>query len=509
MKTFPISHFNSFRGANELVIYTEGGTTKTNNYGWEACVLNGRVIRCGKNNNDIPEGGCVLSGHGKAALFLSENLCIGAKAEIDRESMTLSVEIDEMSMEINADAQIDAVEKRFAERIADKTVFDRPVAEKLIDDAKTARANGDFAKVKQLTDEAFYHTARSVRGERRAIWHRPHEKTEAEVEKTVLRFLDAGFNVMLIETNHEGYANAQKCVHDFLPIRKGYENGFDVIDAFIKIGKANGMQIHAWFEDFFFGVKATGCPMASIHPEWMAKRKDGGLLHDAYDDFYFLNPALDEVRSLLLSLCKELLDQYDFDGLQLDYIRYPVIHGLDRSAGFEEETKKMFLSDTGIDLNTIESVDCPEWKAFIDWRAAKITSYVRSIRELIDEYRTNGRHIELSTAVFGDPEEAIRLKCQDWRYWVKQGWLDAIYPMAYLNDADDVGSEVAYMVQHYGEAPNISGIAPMYNHLPVIESTKQVEACRKAGAKGVAFFATHSCTDEQLEKLKIGVFRDR
>ena len=81
--------------------------------------------------------------------------------------------------------------------------------------------------------------------------------------------------------------------------------------------------------------------------------------------------------------------------------------------------------------------------------------------------------------------------------------------MAYLNDAEDVGNEVGYMVKNYGEAPNISGISPMYSHLPVIESTKQVEQCRKAGAKGVAFFCADSCTDVQLEKLKIGVFRNK
>jgi hypothetical protein len=49
----------------------------------------------------------------------------------------------------------------------------------------------------------------------------------------------------------------------------------------------------------------------------------------------------------------------------------------------------------------------------------------------------------------------------------------------------------------------------MYNKLPMIESTKQVEECRKAGAVGVAFFCAGSCNDIQLEKLKIGVFRDR
>ena len=237
-------------------------------------------------------------------------------------------------------------------------------------------------------------------------------------------------------------------------------------------------------------------------------RMDGGILHDAFDNFYFLNPALAEVREFLLGSVKEILDNYDFDGFQLDYIRYPVIHGVDRSAGFEETTKADFLKDTGIVLDDIPDTDCDEWKTFLDWRAEKVTEYVKSVRDLILEYRANGRDIVLSTAVFGDPVEAINLKCQNWKYWVKQGWLDAIYPMAYLNVAEDVGSEVAYMVKNYGEAPNISGISPMYNKLPVIESTKQVEECRKAGATGIAFFCAGNCTDIQLEKLKIGVFRD-
>ncbi len=80
--------------------------------------------------------------------------------------------------------------------------------------------------------------------------------------------------------------------------------------------------------------------------------------------------------------------------------------------------------------------------------------------------------------------------------------------MAYLSDAGDVYKEVKYMVDNYRNVPNISGIAPMYNKLNVIESTKQVEACRDAGASGVAFFAAHNLTDEQIDKLKTGVFRE-
>ncbi len=509
MKTISISHFNGFRNENELVIYTGTGTTGSNGYGLEAVVQNGRVVAFGKNNYPIPEGGYVASGHGKAAGFLADAVCVGARAVLDRENMTFSVEIDEESKKILAGLQIDAVKQRFEARVSEKAEFDKSGAESLIAEAEASKEKGDYDAVKALTDDAYYLTSLSKKGEIRAVWHRPHEISDSQVENTIKRLSDAGFNLILIETNYEGYANAQKCVYDFLPLWDRYKNGYDVIDAFIRIGRQYGMKVHAWFEDFFFGCENSGCPMAEIHPEWMARRRDGGLLHDAYDTFYFLNPALEEVRALLLKMIKDLLDNYDFDGLQLDYIRYPVSRGIDRSAGYEEQTKKMFLADTGIDLDSIENDKCDEWKKFVEWRAQKITSYVSSVHDLIMEYRANGRDIQLSTAVFGDPEEAVRLKSQDWRYWVKQGWLDAIYPMAYFNDAEAVGREVANMVRNYGEAPNISGIAPMYNHLPVIESTKQVEECRRAGASGIAFFAAHSCTDIQLEKLKMGVFRDK
>lgn len=509
MKTYPISHYNGKRAEDELVIYNEKISTETNQYGFEACVQNGRIIKCGGNNNIIPEGGFVVSGHGKAALFLADTLCIGAKVSIDEENRSLIIEIDGNAQKRLAEERISVIKCRIADLEAEHAEYDKFKVSTLLESAVAAMESGDYSGLKSIFEEAYYYTAKSVPDETRGVWHRPYEKSDDEVEQTVKRFADAGFNQLLIETNYEGFANAQHCVHDYLPIREGYENGFDVIDSFIRMGKKHGVKIHAWYENFFFGVVQDGCPMAEIHPEWMAKRKDGGLLHDGYDGFYFLNPALDEVRAFLVDSCRELLDNYDFDGLQLDYIRYPMIKDIDHAAGFDEATKKMFLQDTGIELDKIEATECTEWERFTDWCAAKVTDYVEAIYALISEYRAKGRNIELTTAVVGDPIAAIRSKCQNWRYWVKQGWLDAIYPMAYFNDASEVGKEVAYMVDNYGEAPNISGIAPMMNNLPTIEATKQVEVCREAGAKGVAFFSAYYFNDEQLKTLKNGVFRHK
>jgi len=500
MTKYPISHFEGRRAANELVIYREGKSSQTNKYGFEVCVdKNGFVISCGGNNNIIPEKGFVVSAHGEAAIFLADAVCVGAEAVID--GNMLLIRIDEETKDRDAEERIELIKNR-ARQLKD---YDKEATDQILKQAINAKNEKDFEKVKLLTEEAYYLTSLSVSEETRAVWHRPLEKNKEEVETTVKRFANAGFNLLLIETNYSGYANAIKCAKDYLPAR----SDFDVIDAFISIAHKYGLKVHSWYENYFVGHTELKCAMLDYYPQWIAHRKDGSILLDADDKFYFLNAAMPEVRQHLVSSCRELLDNYDFDGLQLDYIRYPLIKDIHHAAGFDDYTKNAFLQETGIDIEKIESTESAQWISFTEWCAKQVTIYVEMIHSLISEYRAKGRDIQLTTAVIGDPEDAIHKKCQDWRYWIEQGWLDAIYPMAYYNDASEVEKEVSNMVRNYSQTPNISGISPMYNHLPIQEATKQVEACRKAGAKGIAFFAAESFTDECLETLGKGVFRNR
>lgn len=507
MEKFKIAHINGFRNENELVIYIDSEKTGTNCYGLEACIKNDRVIHFGGNNNDIPENGYVISGHGKAAGFLMQNACEGARVIYDKNDNTVQFIIDDEAKELKLHNKEQEVKSRIGLLIKNGQSYDCEKVDSILKQFHKQKESKDFAAAQNSIEEAYYLTSQTKKDETRAVWHRPHEKSYDEVDAMVKKFHDAGFNLILLETNYEGYATTSKLSHDYLPLSPRYDASFDIIDAFIVAGKKYDVKMHCWFEDFFYGVESTGCPLASIYPEYMAKRKDGGLLHDAYDTFYFLNPVLDEVQNLLLAEIREILDKYDFDGLQLDYIRYPVMHGIDYCAGFDKYTVERFNDETGISINSITDENSQEWKAFTKWRTAYISKYVKSVRDIIDEYKNKGRNIQLSTAVFGIPDEAIRLKCQDWCSWIENNWLDAIYPMAYLDDANDIEREIEYMVRQYGNVPNISGLAPMYNHLPIIETTKQVEACRRAGAKGVAFFAAYNFSEEQLEKLKIGVFR--
>ena len=507
MPQYKISHINGPRLADEIVVYENIPNTGTNVYGIEAVVENGVVTRVGSNDNAVPKDGFVVSGHGKGAEAV-RSLCAGAKVRLDRENLTLDVTIDAEALCFGAKMRLEEIKRRFEGLVSSGEQFDIDASVETISKAEKAICLLDPDEAARNLEEAYYLTAHSREDEIRAIWHRPKETTAKQVEATVSRLKAAGFNMILIETNYEGRCNAAKTVKPWLPLRKELENAdCDIIEEFIKQGKKQGVRIHAWLEDFFFGVQGEENAMLKLRPDLIARTKSGGIFVDGWDSFIFLNPALDEVHVLLEDLYRELLEKYDFDGIQLDYIRYPVIKDIEHSAGFEEKTVRAFARDTGIDVTKLETVNCPEWRKFVDWRSDRVTCYVKRIVDMVAEFRAKGRDIKLSTAVFGDPDEAIRLKCQNWLYWVKQRWLDYIFPMAYLADAEDVEKQIRFMVERYGEAPNISGISPMYSHLPVIESTKQVEACRRAGAAGVAFFETVALTDLQIEKLKKGVFR--
>lgn len=81
---------NKGRGTDEMILYVGKATTGTNVWGTEA-ILNSdfTVVSIGKygvGNTNIPVGKMVLSGHGKMATWITENLKVGTKLKLTIEN---------------------------------------------------------------------------------------------------------------------------------------------------------------------------------------------------------------------------------------------------------------------------------------------------------------------------------------------------------------------------------------------------------------------------------------
>ena len=94
----PYDGINCSRGTGELIIYTDayGERTNTNEWGGEAVVgPDNKVISVGGNNNLIPEGGFVVSGHEQAGSpmrsWINKNIKVGYYVYYNERTQVLTV----------------------------------------------------------------------------------------------------------------------------------------------------------------------------------------------------------------------------------------------------------------------------------------------------------------------------------------------------------------------------------------------------------------------------------
>jgi uncharacterized lipoprotein YddW (UPF0748 family) len=114
------------------------------------------------------------------------------------------------------------------------------------------------------------------------------------------------------------------------------EGGFDPLDYYTDQCHSRGIELHAWVNPYRVTVKsftsiddglATLSPQhpATMHPEWVRLGADGRLYFD---------PALTEVQELIVDGVREILDNYQVDGIHIDDYFYPD-GGFDDSLSYE------------------------------------------------------------------------------------------------------------------------------------------------------------------------------
>ena len=135
------------------------------------------------------------------------------------------------------------------------------------------------------------------------------------------RLADANFNTVFLQVRLRGdviYRSAIEPAAKTFSGKYGTMPGYDPLAFAIEECHKRGMECHAWFVTFPVGtekaVKEQGkLSVVKRHPK-LCKRHNGE---------WDLDPGVPETADYILSLVKELVNGYDIDGIQFDYIRYP------------------------------------------------------------------------------------------------------------------------------------------------------------------------------------------
>ena len=224
------------------------------------------------------------------------------------------------------------------------------------------------------------------------------------------------------------------------------ESEFDPLAYLLDTANGKGINIHAWVNVYFLW-SSKSLPKDERHilhmqQQWLDTTEEwpvdvGKQLEmvavNNNSEGLFLSPNHPDVNEYLIKVFRELITNYDIDGLHLDYIRYQ-----DAEYGRNPYAIAQFKSESGNDpgpwflemeRSTIASprliANMKRWNNF---KRKAVTSLVKDTRALVDEVRPN---CIISAAVKPNLYVARERYFQEWNVWLAAGYLDWVVPMNY------------------------------------------------------------------------------
>jgi uncharacterized lipoprotein YddW (UPF0748 family) len=176
-----------------------------------------------------------------------------------------------------------------------------------------------------------------------------------------------------------------------------------------------GMECHAWFV-----VYPMGTERKNKKSNYTYKTLNINNLLKTFRKEVFLDPGNPQTNVYLLSLVKEIVLNYDIDGIHLDYVRYP-----EAAAGFpDNDTYRLYGMG----------------KEKGDWRRENINRFVYAVYDTVKELKP---WVQVSSSVIGMYKEipssgkrhwtAYSSVFQDPVDWLKKEKHDFIVPMNYYS----------------------------------------------------------------------------
>lgn len=222
---------------------------------------------------------------------------------------------------------------------------------------------------------------------------------------------------------------------------------YDPLQEIIEDAHAAGLEVHAWVNVNTMWNSATphSSPdhIANTHgltatgaDRWLNKKYDGT---ERVGNNVYVDPANPAAAEYIVEGIQSILDNYDVDGINLDYVRYPDFNSTTSASdwGYSETSIARFQAATG-------RTDIPEPAdaEFSDWRRDQLTNLVRKIYLGMFEVDPRAR-LSMDGITYGFGPQSVggwektrtyAEVLQDFTSWLDEGIMDTVVAMNYKRD---------------------------------------------------------------------------
>ncbi len=276
------------------------------------------------------------------------------------------------------------------------------------------------------------------------------ETSQQRIREVLDNHVKANMNAVLFQVRQSGTAYYQSSFEPWGSYSPQYTD-YDPLTFAIEEAHKRGLELHAWFNCFAAASTVSGSPAAE-HPEWVCRDRDGISM----DSHRALSPGLKAVRDYTVDVAMEIVNNYDIDGLHMDYVRWNEYSNSKKSKSFAASIDENRMFDGYITDEQIEDLienkggrylydidhpysagipnDIPgetfsSWEDYWRW---SVTEFVQTLHDSIQSIKP---WVRLSAAALGKYRwsswQGYGTVYQDAALWFNGGYVDQLTPMHY------------------------------------------------------------------------------
>lgn len=306
--------------------------------------------------------------------------------------------------------------------------------------------------------------------------------SESGQKKLMIDMLDrlksANFNLVIFQVQANGDVLWKSSLQPAMEAVTGNASSglsYDVCKFVIDECHKRDMECHAWIVPFRLGSKKFASHYASNAVKHPLKSQHKLCVN--YKGTYYFDPGNSDTRKFLIKLYRELVENYDFDGINLDYTRYPGKDFPDNPTYAKRKDKKMSRDD---------------------WRRQNINVFVEELYKMAKSVKPDMLVGSAPIGTYKNVENYRNATAydsfqQDPGKWISDGCHDLVIPQMYWDEKAGFSTHLkTWKETAVPSCHLVVGLAPykmVESGWSVDQVLSQIEKVRKAeGAEGVCFF---------------------
>ncbi len=289
---------------------------------------------------------------------------------------------------------------------------------------------------------------------------------------------------------------------------QGVSPGYDPLEIMVDLAHKHGLEFHAWLNPYRISTRNTDVKALSKNNQARKWLEDNNPDNDrnvlALHGNLYYNPSSAQVRKLITNGIKEIINNYDVDGIHLDDYFYPDLIGDNKEA-----YKSLF--------------DAPEYEIYkqgrldkgkktymdiADWRRNNVNKLLSGIYKAVKNYDSS-IVFGVSPGGFLDHLTKVDRYYVDYPTWLsKNGYMDYICPQVYWSYDKNNTFPYAETVDRWIAARASNSNVKIYVGIAAYKAGSSKESIKEDGWQDTDILKNMIITARSTKKIDGFIFFD-